>query len=114
MEKSVLDLTDSLRHQKLGLNTSESRDFQGIFVVKLRAQKTDSNFLNTKLPLNEDGNNLNKQLNFSNYKVTVRKLHDCGWKNSYHTSADVAMLGYGCGVSMYPQLFVEDLIPIRC
>ena len=30
-------------------------------------------------------------------------------ENSYHTSADVSMLGYGCGVSMYPQFFVEDL-----
>ena len=44
-----------------------------------------------------------------NYKKIVRKLHDTGWKNSYHTSADVSMLGYGCGVSMYPQFFVEDL-----
>ena len=65
-EKHVLDLKDSLRHQKLGLTTSESRDVQGIFVVKLRAQKTDSRFLNTQLPLNEDGNNLDKQLSFSN------------------------------------------------
>ena len=30
-------------------------------------------------------------------------------KNSYHTSDDVSMLGYGCGVSQYPQFFVEDL-----
>ena len=44
-----------------------------------------------------------------NYKETLRKLHNTGWKNSYHTSADVSMLGYGCGVSMYPQFFVEDL-----
>ena len=44
MEKSVLDMTDSLRHQKLGLTTSESRDVEGMFVVKLRAQKTDSHF----------------------------------------------------------------------
>ena len=44
-----------------------------------------------------------------NYKETVRKLHNTGLKNSYHSSADVSMLGYGCGVSMYPQLFVEDL-----
>ena len=44
-----------------------------------------------------------------NYKETVRKLHNTGWKKSYQTSADVSMLGYGCGVSMYPQLFVEDL-----
>ena len=43
------------------------------------------------------------------YKKTVRNFHDIGWKNSYHTSADVSMLGYGCGVSQYPQFFVEDL-----
>ena len=47
MEKSVLYLTDSLRHQKLGLTTSESRDVQGIFVVKLSSHKTDSHFLYT-------------------------------------------------------------------
>ena len=39
----------------------------------------------------------------------MRKLHNIGWKNSYRTSADVSMLSYGCGVSMYPQFFVEDL-----
>ena len=44
-----------------------------------------------------------------NYKKTVRKLHDTGWKNSYHTSADVSTIGCGFGVSMYPQFFVEDL-----
>ena len=44
-----------------------------------------------------------------NYKKKVSKFHDTGWKNSYHTSADVSMLGYGCGVSQYPQLFVKDL-----
>ena len=44
-----------------------------------------------------------------NYKEKVRKLHNTGWKNSYHTSADVSMLGYGRGVSMYPQFFFEAL-----
>ena len=44
MEKSVLDMTDSLRHQKQGLEKSEVRDVQGIFVVKLRAQKFDIHF----------------------------------------------------------------------
>ena len=79
-----------------------------MFVVKLRAQNNESHFLNTQLPLNEDGKNLDKQLIFSNYKIKVRKLHDCGWKNSSHKSADVAMLGYGCGVSMYPQFLNKD------
>ena len=105
MEKSVLDVTDRIIHQKLGLTTSESIDVQGMFVVKLHAQNTESHFFYTQLPLNEDGNDLDKQLSFSNFKITVRKLHDCCWKNSYHKSVDVAMLGYGCGVSMYPQFF---------
>ena len=39
----------------------------------------------------------------------MRKLHDTGWKNIYHTSDYVSMLGYGCGVSQYTQFFVKDL-----
>ena len=61
MEKSVLDMTDSLRHQKLGLTTSYSIYVQGIFVVKLRAQKTVDIFFYAELPLNGDGNNLDKK-----------------------------------------------------
>ena len=37
------------------------------------------------------------------------KWNGTGWKNSYHTSTDVSMLGYGCGVSQYPQFFVKYL-----
>ena len=80
-----------------------------MFVVKLRAQKTKSHFFNTKFPMNEDGNNLDHQLSLDNLKMTVRKLHDCGWKNISHKSADVAMLGYGCGVSTYPHFYDKDL-----
>ena len=61
------------------------------------------------MPLNDDGNNLDNQLSLDNFKMTVSKLNDCGWKNSSHKSADVAMLGYGCGVSMYPQFYDKDL-----
>ena len=49
MEKSVLDVTDSIRHQKLGLTTSESIDVEGIFVVKLLALKHETHFLKYKL-----------------------------------------------------------------
>ena len=77
--------------------------------MKLHAQKTESHFLNTKLPLNEYGKNLDNQLSLDNFKMTVRKLHDCGWKNSSHKYANVAILGYGCGVSTYPQFYDKDL-----
>ena len=40
MEKLVWDMTDSLRHQTLGLTPSESRDVQRFFVVKLRAPES--------------------------------------------------------------------------
>ena len=49
-----------------------------------------------------------KQVNGINYKRTVRKLHDSVWKNSYFTSADVSMLGYGFGVSQYPQFYDKE------
>ena len=66
-------------------------------------------FLNTKLPLNEDDNNFEKQLNYINYNKTFSKLHDDGWENVYFTSADVPILGYGCGVSRYNQFYDKDL-----
>ena len=37
------------------------------------------------------------------------KFHDTGCKNIYFTSANVSMLGYGCGVSQYHQFYVKDL-----
>ena len=77
--------------------------------MKLRTQNIYSHFFYTKLPLNEDDKNLEEQLSYMNYKKTVRKLRDTGWENSYHTSYDVSIIGYGYAVSQYPQFFVEDL-----
>ena len=71
MEKSVLGIIDSLRHQKQVLTTSDVRDVEGDFVVKLRAQKIDSHFY-TQLPLNEDDNDLGEKLSYMSYKKTVR------------------------------------------
>ena len=31
------------------------------------------------------------------------------WKNSYHTYADVYMLGYGCGMSQYHKYYDKEL-----
>ena len=44
MEKSVLYIKYSVRHQKQGLTTSDVRDVEETFVVKLRSQKVDSHF----------------------------------------------------------------------
>ena len=74
----MLDITDRLRHQKQGLKKSGVRDIEGIFVVKLRAQRIDSHFFYTQLPLNKDENNFGEQLSYMNDKTTVRTLHDTG------------------------------------
>ena len=44
MEKSVLDVTDSVKHQKQGFTTSDVRDIEGTFVEKLRGQNIDTHF----------------------------------------------------------------------
>ena len=48
-------------------------------------------------------------MNDINNKKTEIKLHDSGWKNSYFTSADVYILGYGCSVSQYPRFYDKYL-----
>ena len=39
----------------------------------------------------------------------VGKIHDAGRENCYFTSVNVSMLGFGCGVSQYPQFYYQDL-----
>ena len=48
-------------------------------------------------------------MNYINYKKTVSKLHDDGMEKSYFTSADVSLLGYGCGVFQYPHIYDKGL-----
>ena len=107
MEKSVFDITESTRHQKQVLTTSDVRDIEGTFVVKLRGKNIDAHFFYAQLPLNEDDNNFEEKLNDINYRKKVKKLHDAGRKNSYFTSSDVSILVYGYGVSQYPQFYVK-------
>ena len=39
----------------------------------------------------------------------MKILHDTSLENSYFTFDDVSMLGYGCGVCQYRQLFIKKL-----
>ena len=40
----MLDIIDSVRHQKQGLTTSDVRDIEGTFVEKLRGIKIENKF----------------------------------------------------------------------
>ena len=63
MDKLVLDITESVRHQKQGLKALDVSDIGGTSVVKLRGLHIENNFFNTQLPLNEDDNNFEEHLN---------------------------------------------------
>ena len=49
--------------------------------------------------------NLEGMLDEGKYKASIRNMHKLGWKENYFKSADVPMLGHGCGVSQYPQFY---------
>ena len=105
MEKSVLGLIFRLINLKKGMTTTDVMDTDETFFVKLCVFNIEKYLFNTQLPLNEDDNNFDEQLNDIHYKRTVRELHSSGWKNIYFDYAVVSMLGYGCGMSQYPRFY---------
>ena len=77
--------------------------------MKLRGVEAENNFQNKQLPLNDKNYKFDKKFNNNNYNITVKKFHDAGWKKSYLTSANVAIIGHKCGVSQYPKLYYQQL-----
>ena len=53
----------------------------------------------------EFAGNLEGILNEGTYKTTIHNMHKPGWKAQFFKSADVSILGNGCGVSQYPQFY---------
>ena len=48
------------------------------------------------------------------YKTTIHNMHKLGWKAQFFKSADVLILGHGCGVSHYLQFYDRIKIYIKC
>ena len=84
MEKSVLDITYSVRHHKKGLTTSDVKDIEGIVFVKLHAQNIDNHFFYKQLLLNEDDKIFEEQLNDINYRKTVKNYIMIVGKKLFH------------------------------
>ena len=49
--------------------------------------------------------NLEGIINDRTYKTILQNMHKLFWKTQFFNSADVSMLGRGCGVSQYPQFY---------
>ena len=55
--------------------------------------------------ISEFGGNLEGMLDEGKYRSTVQNMNKNGCKAQYFKSADVSMLGHGCGVPQYPQFY---------
>ena len=91
------------------MTTTEVNYVVGNVFVKLRGLKTKIYiFLINFLPLNVNEDNFNGKWYDIFYERTVIKLYDDGWKNIFPACDDVSLIGYGCGVSQYPQVYDQD------
>ena len=55
--------------------------------------------------ISEFSGNLEGILDEGTYKTTIHNMHKLGRKSKLFKSANVLMLGHGCGVSQYPQFY---------
>ena len=60
--------------------------------------------------ISEFAGNLEGMIDKGTYKTTIHNMHKLSWKSQYLKSADVSMLGHGCGVSQYPQFYDTNKI----
>ena len=63
--------------------------------------------------ISEFEGNLEGSLDEGTYKKYIQNMHKLVWKENYSKSADLSMLGHGCGVSQYPQ-FYDRTKKIKC
>ena len=49
--------------------------------------------------------NLQGMIDEGIYKTSIQNMHKLGQKGKLFKSADVSILGHGCGVSQYPQFY---------
>ena len=63
--------------------------------------------------ISEFPGNLEGILDEGTYKTTMQNMQNIGWNKQFFKSADVLMLGHGCGVSQYPQ-FYDKIKKNRC
>ena len=85
---------------------SNKEEGQGSFNKKIPGTNTMHPFFYSNIF--EFAGNLEGMLDEVRYRTTVQNMHKFGWKAQYFKSADVSMMGHGCGVSQYPQFYDTD------
>ena len=64
--------------------------------------------------ISEFAGNLEGIIDDWKYRTTVQNMHKIGWKAQYFKSADVSMLGHGCGVPQYTQFYDTNKKNFKC
>ena len=100
MEETVHDITTKMRQRKKSMTWTNKEEVEGSFNLT----KPGNNNMHTLFYsiISEFGGNLEGMPDEGNYRTTVQTTNKLGWKAQYFKSADVSMLGIGCGVTKYP------------
>ena len=93
--------------------TYTDKDYVEVF---LNLKKPRSNNMHTFVYSNMSkfAGNSEVMIDEGTYKTTMQNMNKLVWKAHFFKSADVSMLGNGCGVSQYPHFYDRIEKNIKC
>ena len=92
-----------IQQQKKGRTTTNVEYTIDYINDKLEGQKCENTFYHKHLPINKD-TKFDNISNNENFKKTI-EMDGIGCKSNCFKSAEVSMIGYVCGASIYPQVY---------
>ena len=103
MEERILDITTKIRQRKKLMTTTDKHEVEDSVNLK----KSRHNIIYTLFysDISELSGDLERMVDEWKYKISILNIHKLDSKANYFNSADVSMLGYGFGVSKYPQFY---------
>ena len=112
MEETVHGLTTKIRQREKSMTCTDKDIVEASFKILKPGNNTMHTFFYSNI--SEFAGNLEGMLHEGKYRTTVQNMHKLGWKAQLFKSADIFMLGYGCGVTQYPQFYDTDIKNIKC
>ena len=99
----MYDFTTKIRQRKKSMTTTDKDEVYGSYNLKTSRHNIMYTFFYSNL--SEFAGNLEGIIDEGTYKTSIQNMHKLDLKANFFNSFDVSMLGYGCGVSQYPQFY---------
>ena len=100
MQETVHDLTTKIRQREKYITSTDKEEVEGSFNLKNRSNNMHTLFYYN---ISKFAENLEGKIDDGTCKTTIQNINKIGWKAQLFKSADVSILGHGCGFSQYPQ-----------